>query len=147
MSDTPVRHIRGRVIEIHDAESTPHLIEFTEALSAELGHTFLPLSVRVGLVDIVKLSTRYRVTLGDQTRMVVPATLNNIPVTISHQYPMRPPLLQRVLVFSETDLVEELELDLKSHVRVGIEREYFGRANMLDWGRSLGGILNSGIDK
>lgn len=146
MNDQTIRPLRGRIIE--DIPRDPEQLKaFAEAFSSALGQTVFPSSLRVQAQDVVKLKPERVVKVGIQQRTVVPATLRKYPVFISHRYPVRPPLSQKLLLFADVDLYEYLELKEGMPVRIDVHRQYIGRAHILDWARSIGNVLDGGIGK
>lgn len=146
MNDVDTRRLRGRIIE--DIPRDPdQLAEFARAFSDVLGQPIFPSSLRVQAQDIVKFRPESVVKVGVQQRMVVPAMMHRHPVIISHRFPMRPPLTQKLLVFSDVDLFDHLDLAVGKPVSILVERRHIGRAHILDWARSIGNVLDGGIGK
>ena len=146
MSERSVWRLRGRIIDCPQG-SAEEMQEFAAALTEASGYQVFPGSVRLQASEPVKLRPEKVVDLGVQRRMVVPAKVNQYPVIISHQWPLKPPLSQKLLIFADVDLLDQLELDIGSMVRLEISREYIARAHVWDWAKSLSNVLDSGIDR
>ena len=146
MSDQTIIRLRGRIIE--DAPRDPdQLTDFAEVFTEVLGHKVYPSNLRIQANDILKFKPRDVVQVGVQQRIIVPAKLRQYPVFISHRFPMRPPLTQKLLVFSDVDLFEHLDLAVGMTVGLDVDRSYLGRAHLLDWARSIGNVLDGGIGR
>ena len=136
--------VRGRVVA--DVERDPEQLRvFADAFSEAVGKPVYPASLRVKTVDIMKFKPRWLVQVGTQERLVVPALLYRQPVWITHRHPMRPPLTQKLHIFAGTNLFEEEEMEEGAPVRLDIDRSYMGRANIIDWARSMGTVLDGGM--
>lgn len=141
------RRFRVQVIEHYTLDEKPELSDFADALERATTYTVYPGGMRVRLPEVVKLKPDSVVHLGGQQRMVVPAELNGHPVVITHQYPVKPPLLQKLMIFGEQDLITELDLRLGASARLTINRVHFAYAHVWDWARSIHTLLDSGIDR
>ncbi len=142
-----IRRFRVQVIDHYRVDEKPELSDFAGALGSMTPYTVYPGGMRVRLPEVVKLKPETVVDLGGQQRMVVPAELNGYPVVITHQYPVKPPLLQKLMIFGEQDLITRLDLRLGASARLSINRVHFAYAHVWDWARSIHTLLDSGIDR
>lgn len=146
MNDDSMRRLRGRVEA--DIPRDPGQMEvFAQAFSEAVGQPIYPSSLRMRSQDIVKFRADNVVTVGVQRRIVIPARLHRYPVLISHRFPVRPPLSQTLLLFADVDLHEHFELEEGMPVRVDVDRQYLGRAHVIDWARSISNVLDGGIGR
>jgi hypothetical protein len=136
--------VQGQVVDDVARDAT-QLNTFAQALSEVLGRPVAPSILRVKTQDILKFKPSWQVQVGTQQRLIVPALLFNQPVWITHKTPMRPPLTQSLYIVSSDDLRATHELRTGAWVRLKIDRSYMGRANIIDWARSLSNVLDGGM--
>ena len=136
--------VQGQVVD-DIARDTSQLQSFAAALSEALERPVAPSILRVKTQDILKFKPTWRVEVGTQQRFIVPALLYNQPVWITHRLPMRPPLTQSLFIVASTDLRSAHELRTGAWVRLKIDRTFMGRANIIDWARSLSSVLDGGM--
>jgi len=147
MDDSRTRRFRAQLIEYYTLEDKPELRDFCIVLGRNLQRRIYPLGMRIKLPDPIKLRADTLVEMGLQERVAIPARRNTLDVVITHKYPMRPPLLQKVMVFGDRNLVDELNLKIGATVRLSIDRAHFDRAHVWDWARSIHTLLDSGIER
>lgn len=136
--------VQGQVID-DVARDVTQLHTFAEALAEALERPVAPSILRVKTQDILKFKPRWQVRVGAQQRLIVPALLFNQPVWITHKLPMRPPLTQNLYIVASANLRTTHELSTGAWVRLKIDRTYMGRANIIDWARSMSTVLNGGM--
>jgi hypothetical protein len=127
------------------ARDATQLKAFAQALTEVLERPVAPNILRVKTQDILKFKPSWQVRVGTQQRLIVPALLFDQPVWITHKIPMRPPLTQTLYLVASQDLRTTHELRTGAWVRLKIDRSYMGRANIIDWARSLATVLDGGI--
>lgn len=144
--DTFTWAVQGQVID-DVALNAEQLQTFADVLSEALERPVAPSILRIKTQDILKFKPIWRVNMGTQERLIVPALLYNQPIWITHKLPMRPPLTQSLYIVASHDLRSTHELRTGAWVRLKIDRTYMGRANIIDWARSLSTVLEGGMGK
>jgi hypothetical protein len=103
------------------------IAEHGAVLSAALGAPLFPGSLNLNAEEPVKFVDYDVVECGQNRRMFVRASMNGVPVIVSHRFPLNPALRRRLLVFAGVRLRDELRLHDGSRVSLELPACRLGR--------------------